>query len=131
LHCPYCHGWEVRYQPIGVLGTQPGAAEHALLVRQWSSDVIFFAHTGKLSATEVAQLEAGEIRVVTGEVSRLVVEADRLTGVELADGRVVPQTAVFIGPRSIPHADGLAPSSFVLAAARRRALQLDPSRTAT
>ena len=43
LHCPYCHGWEVRDQPLGVLGTQPAAAEHALLVRQWSADVIFFA----------------------------------------------------------------------------------------
>jgi len=36
LHCPYCHGWEVRDQPLGVLGTHPGAVLHALLVRQWS-----------------------------------------------------------------------------------------------
>ncbi len=56
LHCPYCHGWEVRDQPLGVLGTQPGAAQHALLVRQWSADVIFFAHTGGLSSTERVQL---------------------------------------------------------------------------
>ena len=45
LHCPYCHGWEVRDQPIGVLGTVPGSVQHALLVAQWSDDVIFFAHT--------------------------------------------------------------------------------------
>ncbi len=107
LHCPYCHGWEVRDQPLGVLGTHPAAAEHALLVRQWSADVIFFAHTGELSVSERAQLQACEIRVVTGEVSRLVVEADRLTGVELVDGRVVPRMAVFIRPRNVPHADGL------------------------
>src|SRR5829696_8251535 len=34
LHCPYCHGWEVRDQPIGVLGTHPGSVQHAQLVRQ-------------------------------------------------------------------------------------------------
>lgn len=107
LHCPYCHGWEVRDQPIGVLGTQPGAAQHALLVRQWSADVIFFDHSGGLSTAERVQLEARGIRVVTGEVSRLAVETDRLTGVELADGRVVPRTAVFIRPSSVPYADGL------------------------
>ncbi len=39
--------------------------------------------------------------------SRLVVEADRLTGVELADGTVVPRSAVFIRPRNVPHPDGL------------------------
>jgi thioredoxin reductase len=33
LHCPYCHGWEVRDQAIGVLGTGPGSFEHARLVR--------------------------------------------------------------------------------------------------
>src|SRR6478736_6575988 len=30
LHCPYCHGWEVGDQPLGVLGTDPGAVQHAL-----------------------------------------------------------------------------------------------------
>ena len=44
LHCPYCHGWEVRDEPLGVLGTLPGSVEHAHLVRQWSDDVVFFEH---------------------------------------------------------------------------------------
>ncbi len=107
LHCPYCHGWEVRGQPIGVLGTQPGSAQHALLVRQWSDDVTFFVHTYHLTSAERFQLEARGVRVVSGEVARLVVQANRLTGVELADGRVIPRTAVFIRPGNVPHADGL------------------------
>jgi len=107
LHCPYCHGWEVRDQPIGVLGTQPGSAQHAQLVRQWSDDVTFFVHTYDLTSAERVQLEARGVRVVSGEVTRLVIEADRLTGVELTDGRLIPRTAVFIRPGSLPHADGL------------------------
>lgn len=107
LHCPYCHGWEVRDQPLGVLGTHPAAAAHAQLIRQWSDDVVFFAHTGDLPAPERAQLAARGIRVVDGEVVRLVVDADRLVGVELADGSIVPRTAVFIRPRNVPHPGGL------------------------
>ena len=107
LHCPYCHGWEVRDQPLGVLGTHPGAVMHAQLVRQWSDDVVFFTHTTDVSAEERAQLDARGIRVVDGEVVGLVVDADRLTGVALADGRVVPRTAVFIRPRNVPHPGGL------------------------
>jgi thioredoxin reductase len=45
LHCPYCHGYEIRDQPLGVLGGAPEAVQHALLVRQWSPDVILFPHT--------------------------------------------------------------------------------------
>ena len=108
LHCPYCHGWEVRDQPLGVLGTVPGSVQHAQLVRQWSDDVVFFAHTYDLTATEQAELEARGVQVLRGEVARLVVEDDRLVGVELLDGRVIARTAVFIRPGNVPHDDGLA-----------------------
>ena len=107
LHCPYCHGWEVRDQPLGVLGTVPGSVEHALLVRQWSDDVTFFVNTYDLTEAEQAQLEARGVQIVRGEVARLVVEDDRLSGVGLADGRVIARTAVFIRPGMAPHADGL------------------------
>src|SRR5919206_4765606 len=107
LHCPYCHGWEVRDQAIGVLATQTGSVEHAQLVRQWSDDVKFFAHTYDLTAAEEGQLEACGVRVVRGEVAQLVVEDDRLTGVELTDGRVIARTAVFIRPRNVANANGL------------------------
>ena len=107
LHCPYCHGWEVRDQPLGVLGTHPMAVLHAQLVRQWSNDVTYFVHTNDLPAIEHAQMEARGIHIVHGEVARLVIDDDQLTGVELTDGRVVPRTAVFIRPGNRPHADGL------------------------
>ena len=34
LHCPYCHGYEVRDQPVGVLGGTPEAVTHAQIIRQ-------------------------------------------------------------------------------------------------
>jgi thioredoxin reductase len=107
LHCPYCHGWEVRDQPLGVLGSIPGSVQHALLIRQWSDDVVFFVSTYELSAAERNQLDARGIRIVAGEVAELVVEADRLTGVRLVDGRIVERTAVFVRPDIVPHPDGL------------------------
>src|SRR5699024_2641035 len=36
LHCPYCHGWEVRGQRLAVLGTSPMSLHQAQLLRQWS-----------------------------------------------------------------------------------------------
>jgi thioredoxin reductase len=107
LHCPYCHGFEVRDQPLGVLGSNAYSIAHAQLVRQWSDDVVYFAHTQEPTPEEAAGLEARGIRVVHGEVARLVVEDDRLTGVELVDGQVVPRSAVFVRPILAPHADDL------------------------
>ena len=107
LHCPYCHGWEVRDQPLGVLGTIEGSVEHALLIRQWSADITFFAHTYDLTDDDRRRLDARGVTTVTGEVSGLVVQDDRLTGVALADGRVVARTAVFVRPGIRPRPDGL------------------------
>jgi thioredoxin reductase len=107
LHCPYCHGWEVRDEQIGVLGTVPGSVQHAQLLRQWSDDIAFFVHSYDLTATELMQLKARGIQIVRGHVARLVVEDDRLSGVELTDGRVIARTALFIRPHNVPHADGI------------------------
>jgi thioredoxin reductase len=108
LHCPYCHGWEVRDQPIGVLGTGPGSVEHAHLLRQWTDDVILFTHTHPVTAEEHATLDARGIAVVDGTVERLVISDDRLRAMQLADGRIVPRDALFIRPALRGHADGLA-----------------------
>ena len=98
LHCPYCHGYEVRDQPLGVLGGSPEALVHAHIVRQWSSDVVYFTNGGTLTASEREQLVARAIGIVDDPVARLVVEDDRLTGVELTSGSVVPRAAVFVRP---------------------------------
>jgi thioredoxin reductase len=104
LHCPYCHGWEVRDRPLGVLGTGPGSVEHAHLLRQWTDDVILFTHAFAITDRERATLDARGIAVVDGSVERLVVTDDRLRAVPLADGRSIPRDAVFIRPALRAHA---------------------------
>ncbi|GAU66527.1 putative oxidoreductase [Streptomyces sp. NBRC 110611] len=103
LHCPYCHGYEVRDQPIGVLGTSPAAVQHALLLRQWSSDIVLFPHSLELTGEDRERLAARGVRIMEGTVKQLVVADDRLRGVELADGHAVPRSTVFVVSRMVPN----------------------------
>jgi thioredoxin reductase len=103
LHCPYCHGYEVRDRQLGVLGGTPEAVQHALLIRQWTADVVYFAHTQTLTPVERELLTARAIGIVEGAVARLVVQDDTLTGVELEDGRTVRRDAVFVRPGFVPN----------------------------
>ncbi|WP_371557201.1 NAD(P)/FAD-dependent oxidoreductase [Streptomyces longwoodensis] len=105
LHCPYCHGWEVRDQAFGVLASSVLSVHQALMVTQWSKDVILFLHRvgeAELSGTDLRRLAAAGVAVVPGEVAGLVVEDDRLTGVRLADGAVHAREALFVAPRAVP-----------------------------
>ncbi len=105
LHCPYCHGYEVRDEPLAVLGGTPEAVAHAQLVRQWSSDVVLFSHTDTLSADRRVELVARGIGIIEGAVARIVVVDDTLRGLELEDGRAFPRSAVFVRPKFVPNAD--------------------------
>ncbi len=105
LHCPYCHGYEVRDQQVGVIGTADDAAQFAQLVRQWASDVVYFPHIQTVTADQREQLTARAIGIVEGTVARLQIADDRLRGVELADGRVIRRGAVFVRPRFVPNND--------------------------
>jgi thioredoxin reductase/SAM-dependent methyltransferase len=99
LHCPYCHGWEVRDRAVGILGG-PFGVHASLLWRQWSSDITLFRHTGPaLTDDEREQLAARGVRVVEGEVTALETSGGRLSGVRLGSGDVVQRDAVVVAPR--------------------------------
>jgi thioredoxin reductase len=105
LHCPYCHGHEVRDLPLGVIGTTPEAVRYAQIVRQWSDDVVYFAPEGLLTETQRTELVARAIGIVEGRIGRVLTENDRLCGVEMDDGRVIPRAALFVPPRFVPNND--------------------------
>ncbi|MFJ3307665.1 NAD(P)/FAD-dependent oxidoreductase [Streptomyces sp. NPDC086549] len=111
LHCPYCHGWEVRDRAFGVLATTPMSVHQALMVTQWSKDVTLFLHRvaeEELTDDDLRRLAAAGVTVVPGEVAEVVVDEDRLTGVRLADGTAYDREVLFVAPRAVPRTDLLA-----------------------
>jgi thioredoxin reductase len=104
LHCPYCHGHEVRDRQLGVLGGTPGAVRYTQVVRQWTHDIVYFTLPDILTATERTQLLARAIGVVEGTIEQLVIDdTDQLRGVQMRDGQVVPRDALFVPPRFVPN----------------------------
>lgn len=101
LHCPFCHGWEVRDRRIGILAAEPMPVHKAQLFRQWSSDVVFFAGEIELSESDRTTLEVLDVPVIEGTVSRLETEGGQVTGVRLEDGQVVAVDAVVVSTRMI------------------------------
>ncbi len=106
LHCPYCHGYEVRDQAVGVLAGGPMSLHQAQLFRQLTPDVTLILHQQPAPEPETAErLAARGITVVAGEVERLEVTADRLTAVRLRSGARVPLQALVVAPRFTARSD--------------------------
>jgi thioredoxin reductase (NADPH) len=104
LHCPYCHGWEVRDQSIGVIAVTPMAVHQALLWRQWTDDVVLFLNAAlTLTDEQRREFAARGITVREGAVA-----AWEDAGVRMSDGEVVPRAAVVVQTRMHANADLLA-----------------------
>lgn len=103
LHCPYCHGHEVRGRRLGVVGGTPSAVIYAQIVRQWTHDLVYFTPPDALTTAERSGLAARAIDVVEGPIEQVVIDDDQLVGVQMTDGCVVPREALFVPPRFRPN----------------------------
>ncbi|GGC96527.1 oxidoreductase [Tersicoccus solisilvae] len=104
LHCPYCHGWEVRDQRLGVLTTSPVGVHQAQLVRQWSDDVVVFtAGLGAIARAVAGRLRSRGIEVVDVPVVEVLGKGAAVTGARTADGAVVTLDALFTTSTADPH----------------------------
>lgn len=108
VHCPYCHGWEVRDEPIGILAVGPVSVHQALLFRQLTEDLVYFTHGTELDEETRARFAARAVRVVDTPV-REVVDADGggIAGVRLADGRVEARRVLAVATTMQVRAEGL------------------------
>ncbi|WP_182113779.1 MULTISPECIES: NAD(P)/FAD-dependent oxidoreductase [unclassified Actinotalea] len=91
LHCPYCHGWEVREAAVGVLVDRPEDAVKAFTMTQWTDAVTVVLHGVDPDDVEPAvrrRLDALDIPVLPGPVTALVLEDDALVAVRTPAGEV-------------------------------------------
>ena len=110
LHCPYCHGWEVRDQAIAVLATSPMAGHQGLLFRQLTDDVVIVVADGvELSPTDLERMAAIGVPIEHGTPREVVTDGDRLVGLRLADGTVLEREAIVVASRPQVRADFLSP----------------------
>jgi len=109
IHCPYCHGWEVRDQRIGVLATAPPQVHLGFMVRQLAKHVtVFLQRDGLLEEAERARMIARGITVSDGAITEIRGPGDAITEVVTADGTTHAIDALFAGGAPIPHDDALA-----------------------
>jgi thioredoxin reductase len=100
LHsCTECDGYEKSDAPLALIGESPDLAERALLLSQWSNDLIVFTNgVAELSTHDEAALGARGIGVERRRIADIEGDREGMTGVSLDDGTVVLRSGGFIRP---------------------------------
>jgi thioredoxin reductase len=106
LHCPYCHGYEVRNEPIGVISNGDIGFEFTKLIYNWSKTLTLFTDgASTLTAEQSGKIKSRGINIAEKEIAELVHTDGQLKSILFKDGSSTEVAAVFARPAFQQHSD--------------------------
>jgi thioredoxin reductase len=106
LHCPYCHGYEVRHQKTGILANGDTAFELSSLISNWTSDLTLYTN-GKsmLTPQQREKLLNHKIEVIETKIAQLEHKTGMVENIAFKDGTKAPVKALYARPSFVQHSD--------------------------
>ena len=99
LHCPYCHGYEVRNEKTGILANGDIAFHYAKLIFNWTKDLTIFTNgASTLTEEQVKKIEKHNIKIIQTKIAQLKHENGYLQQVVLEDKSAIPLKAIYSRP---------------------------------
>jgi thioredoxin reductase len=106
LHCPYCHGYEVKHQHMGLLGNGDFGFEFARLLSNWTKQLTLFTNGKSTLTTEQQEkLQDHNISTIETEIAALDHSNGQIRHVLLKDNTQIKITALFTKPGFTQHCD--------------------------
>jgi thioredoxin reductase len=96
IHCPYCHGYEVKNEKTGILGNGNSGFEFARLISNWTNDLTLFTNgASMLSEEQMIKLRQHKIKVVEKEIHRFKHSAGSILHIVFKNGDIEPVKAFY------------------------------------
>jgi thioredoxin reductase len=106
LHCPYCHGYEVRNVRTGILGNGDYAFEFGALISNWTKNLNVYTNgISTLREDQTAQLAKHSIGVIEKKIEHLIHKEGFLQKIIFADGTWAEIDAIYTRPEFRQHCD--------------------------
>ena len=96
IHCPYCHGYEVKNEKTGILGNGNSGFEFARLISNWTNDLTLFTNgPSLLNEEQIIKLDQHKIKVVEKEINRFEHSEGRVQHIVFKNGELEPTNAIY------------------------------------
>ncbi len=95
VHCPYCHGWELRNTPVALIANGDAALHLATLVRNLNSDLVVLTNGASTINTEKQEVLVRKgIRVIETPIAEIIDDSEGIR-IALADGSTLHRAAAY------------------------------------
>lgn len=96
IHCPYCHGYEYRNQPTGILVNGTESLHFGKLIRNWTNELTIFTNGAPTFDEDILhQLQSIPIPVVTKPVQEIVHTQGIISSLLFSDGSLHSLQALY------------------------------------
>lgn len=96
IHCPYCHGYEVRNQKTGIMANGDFGYEFGKLITNWTEDLTIFTNgNSTLSPKQTGKLAAKGVQIIETEIEQIEHTNGKLEQLILIDGSQLPLKALY------------------------------------
>lgn len=97
LHCPYCHGYEVRGEELGVVANGEMAFEFAQLISNWTGKLTVFTNgPSEISEEKTKRLLENNIRINEKVIAGLEHNNGEVDHIRFEDGTRADVEALFV-----------------------------------
>ncbi|MDO1449938.1 NAD(P)/FAD-dependent oxidoreductase [Rhodocytophaga aerolata] len=99
IHCPYCHGYEVKNERTGILANGNFAFHYAQLIRNWTKDLTIFTN-GKslLTPEQTDKITKHNIPIIEKEIAYLKHEKGKVEQIVFKDNSTFGLRAIYSRP---------------------------------
>ncbi|WPP50193.1 NAD(P)/FAD-dependent oxidoreductase [Catalinimonas niigatensis] len=96
LHCPYCHGYEVKGEIIGLIGNGELGFEFCRMLSNWSNKLVLFTN-GKSTLTpeQTEKINSHDIQIIENEILAFEHQKGHIQNIKLKDAEKKQVSAVF------------------------------------
>lgn len=101
IHCPYCHGYELKDRSLGVLATSELAYHQAAMIPDWGATTLFTQGQFKPEGEVLDHLISRGVSIEESPVTHVIGDGEHIQHVLLADGRTIPIKGLYVAPRVI------------------------------
>jgi thioredoxin reductase len=106
LHCPYCHGYEVKHQNIGLVGNGDLGFELCRLINNWTKKLTLYTN-GKSTLTEeqTNKVKSHNIDIIEKEILHFEQSGGNIKNIVFTDGSKNEVAALFTRVDFTQHCD--------------------------
>lgn len=101
IHCPYCHGYEVKAQKTGILVNNDTVGDFVKLIKNWSDEVLVF--TNGVPQFDPKELDHLKVSLISKPIAQIEHQKGHLRAIQFQDGSQESLAALYHRPAFEQH----------------------------